>query len=275
MGTRPPLGHLQQIGDSVQLIRMYLLYLDESGTHSSARHFVLAGVAVLETDVSRIKTQLDNLQSQYLPNYSGNAHFHAAELHRLDSGKIKPPFDQLNQSARSRLLSQLRDVTIGIRGTFFAVVIDKSYLGEDEDQYGRALEQMLSRFDQFLSRVRKVESQLHLGLVVIAHSSDQKRLEVVLNQLAEEGTQWGELRNLVDVPFFRLAKNSRMLQVSDLIANGVYGRYEADHARFFDRMLPKFDQDNSGRMHGLLHLTANRSSCYLPCCLTRRLTSGA
>ena len=193
----------------------------------------------------------------------------------LDSDKIKPPFDQLDQPARFRLLSQLRDVAIGIRGTFFAVVIDKSYLGEDEDQYGRALEQMLSRFDQFLSRVRKVESQLHLGLVVIAHSSDQKRLEVVLNQLAEEGTQWGELRNLVDVPFFRLAKNSRMLQVSDLIANGVYGRYEADHARFFDRMLPKFDQDNSGRMHGLLHLTANRSSCYLPCCLTRRLTSGA
>ena len=93
---------------------MYLLYLDESGTHSSARHFVLAGVAVLETDVSRIKTQLENLQSQYLPNYSGSAHFHAAELHRLDSDKIKPPFDQLDQPARSRLLSQLRDVAIEI-----------------------------------------------------------------------------------------------------------------------------------------------------------------
>ena len=114
MGRSPPLGHLQQNGDLVQLVKMYLLYLDESGTHSSARHFVLAGVAVLETDVSRIKTQLENLQSQYLPNYSGSAHFHAAELHRLDSDKIKPPFDQLDQPARSRLLSQLRDVAIEI-----------------------------------------------------------------------------------------------------------------------------------------------------------------
>ena len=26
---------------------MYILYLDESGTHDSARHFVLAGLAVL------------------------------------------------------------------------------------------------------------------------------------------------------------------------------------------------------------------------------------
>ncbi len=274
MGISPPLGHLKQNGELVQPIKMYLLYLDESGTHSSARHFVLAGVAVLETDVAWVKSQLDRLQSQYLPQYGGNANFHATELHRPASDKIKPPFDQLDQMARSRLLAQLRDVVNAMRGTFFAVVIDKSYLDEGEDQYGRALEQMLSRFDQFLGRMRRVQSQRHLGLVVIAHSNDQKRLEVVLNQLAEEGTQWGEIRNLVDVPFFRLARNSRMLQVSDLIANGVYGRYEYDHARFFDRMLPKFDQDESGRMHGLLHLTGSRQSCYLPCCLTRRLASG-
>lgn len=272
MGISPPLGHLQRNGDLIQLVKMYLLYLDESGTHSSARHFVLAGVAVLEADVSWVKTQLDNLQSQYLPEYDGSAHFHAAELHRKDGGKINHPFDQLDQAARAHLLDRLRDVATRIHGTFFAVVIDKSYLREGEDPYRQALEQMLSRFDQFLSRMQRVHSQQHLGLVVIAHSNDRKRLEVLLNELTEEGTPWGELRNLVDVPFFRLAKDSRMLQISDLISNGVYGRYENDHARFFDRMLPKFDQDNNGRMHGLLHITGNRSLCYLPCCLTRRLT---
>lgn len=91
VGISPPLGHLQQNGDTVQLIKMYLLYLDESGTHSSARHFVLAGVAILETEVAWVKAQLDNLQSQYLPDYDGGAHFHAAELRRKDDGKIEHP----------------------------------------------------------------------------------------------------------------------------------------------------------------------------------------
>ena len=247
---------------------MYLLYLDESGTHSSARHFVLAGVAVLETDVAWAKTQLDNLQSQYLPNVDKSAHFHAAELHRQDDGKVSPPFDRLGLRARRQLLNQLRDVAIRIHGTFFAVVIEKSFLGADEDTYGRALEQILSRFDQFLGRVRREQNQHHMGLVVIAHSSDQKRL---LRQLATQGTQCGELKNIVDIPFFRLSENSRLLQIADLIANGIYGRYESGHTDFYDGILPKFDQSLRGRMHGLLHITARRASCYLPCCLTRRL----
>ena len=252
---------------------MYLLYLDESGTHSSARHFVLAGVAINETDVSWVKSQLDSIQSQYLPNIAESVHFHAAELHRQEGGRIKPPFDQLDYAIRIQMLNELRDVGIRLRGTFFAVVIEKAYLSAGEDPYGRALEQILSRFDLFLSRMRREQSQRHMGLAVIAHSSDQKRLEVILRQLATDGTQWGELRNMVDIPFFRPSKNSRLLQIADLIANAVYGRYESSHAAMFDRMLHKFDQDDRGRMHGLLHLASNRSACYLPCCLSRRLSA--
>ena len=62
MGISPPLGHLKQNGDLVQPIKMYLLYLDESGTHSSARNFVLAGVAVLETNVNWAADHSDRIQ---------------------------------------------------------------------------------------------------------------------------------------------------------------------------------------------------------------------
>ena len=110
-------------------------------------------------------------------------------------------------------------------------------------------------------------------MIVIADSHYRERLEVVARQLALEGTQWGDLRNIIDIPFFTLSKNSRLLQIADLIANTVYGRYESGHATQFDKMLPKFDQDDAGRMHGLLHLAHNRASCYLPCCLVRRLNS--
>ena len=136
---------------------MYLLYLDESGNHSNARHFVLAGVSVYETSVYWAKDQLDRIQSDYFPDSEDSVLFHAASLRVRDGTTIPAPFE-----------------------------------------------------------------------------------------------------------------NSRLLQIADLIANTVYGRYESGHASRFDSMLRKFDQDESGRMHGLLHLTGSRHSCYLPCCLTRR-----
>ena len=249
---------------------MYLLYLDESGTQLSARHFVLAGVSVYETSVYWATDQLDHIQKDYFPDFEGSVFFHAASLRVKDGATIPPPFDKLDQSTRFELLDQLYEVAFGIHGAFFAVVVEKLYLNEDEDPYERALEQILSRFDQFLGRMYRERGQRDKGLIVIADSNYRERLEVVARQLAAEGTQWGELRGIVDIPFFTLSKNSRLLQIADLIANTVYGRYESSHAGQFDKMLPKFDQDDSNRMHGLLHLTSSRHLCYLPCCLTRR-----
>ena len=186
---------------------------------------------------------------------------------------MRPPFDQIDRSVRLEILERFEEITLNIRGVFFAVVVEKSYLRESEDFYEVALEQMLSRFNHFLRRMHREQSQRDMGLIVIADSSFRERLEVSARQLASKGTQWGgELHNIVDIPFFTLSKNSRLLQIADLVANSVYGRYESGHVRMFDRMLPKFDQEENGRMHGLLHLTDSRSDCYLPCCLTRRLT---
>ncbi len=249
---------------------MYLLYLDESGNHSNARHFVLAGVSVYETSVYWAKDQLDRIQSDYFPDSEDSVLFHAASLRVRDGTTIPAPFDQLAQSTRLEILNRLYDAAFEVYGTFFAVIVEKSFLNQDEDPYERALEQILSRFDQFLGRMYRERGQRDKGLIVIADSHYRDRLEVVARQLAAQGTQWGELRNIVDIPFFTLSKNSRLLQIADLIANTVYGRYESGHASRFDSMLRKFDQDESGRMHGLLHLTGSRHSCYLPCCLTRR-----
>ena len=254
---------------------MYLLYLDESGTHANARHFILAGVSVYGTNARWAADQLDRIQSEYFPDIEESLRFHAAPLRARDGERIDSPFDRLDRATRLQLLSQLYDVALRIHGTFFAVVIEKSYLGSSEDPYDLALEQMLSRFDQFLSRMRHDGDSENQGRVVTADSQYRRPLEALARQIAREGTQWGKLRNLVDIPFFTLSGNSRLLQVADLISNtvSVYGRYESGHATMFDRMLPKFDQDDRGRMHGLLHLTDSRYSRYLPCCLTRRLSA--
>ena len=250
---------------------MYLLYLDESGTHSSARHFVLAGVSVYETNIRWATDRLNRIQSEVFPDVDENALFHASPLRARDGEKVAPPFDRLDRNARLEILSQLQDAALGVYGTFFAVVIEKSHLSDLDDPYEQALEQVLSRFDLFLRRMNRNSNGQDKGMVVIADSNFRKKLEAVANQLTSKGTQWGDLRNIVDIPFFTLSKNSRLLQIADLVANSVFGQYESGHAAMFDKMLPKFDQDENGRMHGLLHLAHNRAACYLPCCLTRRL----
>ena len=248
---------------------MYPLYLDGSGTHSDARHFVLAGVCVYESNAHWAADQLDRIQSSYFPDYDDSVHFHATSLFAMEMTPSRFPLDQLDRRTRLELLLELYEIVFKLYGTFFAVVIEKSYLGEDP--YEHALEQIHSRFDRFLGRMSGERGQRDKGLIVIADSQYRERLEVLSRQLAREGTQWGELRNIFDVPFFALSKNSRLLQIADLIANAVYGRYESGHASMFDKMLPKFDSDGSGRIHGLLHLTSSRLACYMPCCLMRRL----
>ncbi len=254
---------------------MHLLYLDESGTHTSARHFVLAGVSVHETNIYWATNQLDRLQSQHFPDAVEKVLFHATSLRARDGVTLPSPFDHLDRRVRLELLNQLYDVALRIHGIFFAVVIEKSYLREDADPYETALEQILSRFDYFIRRMHTTHGQQDKGLIVIADSNFRGKLEGAARQFASEGTQWGKLHNIVDIPFFTLSRNSRLLQIADLIANSVFGRYESGHAAMFDKMLHKFDQGDSGQMHGLLHLTGNRGACYLPCCLTRRLTTTA
>ena len=230
----------------------------------------MAGVSVYETNIYWAVDQLDQLQNEYFPEIKESLLFHATSLRGRRNDTIPPPFNQVDRKSRMEILDKLYEVSLNIRGTFFAVVVEKEFLSEGEDPYERALEDMLSRFDQFLSRRYRERGDRVKGLIVIADSNYRERLEVVARQLALEGTRWHEIRDIVDIPFFTLSKNSRMLQIADLIANTVYGRYESGHASQFDRMLPKFDQDDNNHMHGLVHLCTSRYQCYLPCCLTRR-----
>ena len=142
---------------------MYLLYLDESGTHPSARHLVLAGVALHEDRIHWATDQLNALQKRYFPDLQQLVQFHATSLRARESDPIPAPFDQLDRGQRFQLLDELYGIAYDVFGTFFAVVIEKAYL-DSQDPYGRALEEILSRFDHFLNRMFRERNQRDKGL---------------------------------------------------------------------------------------------------------------
>ena len=245
---------------------MYVLYLDESGTHGEASYFVLAGLAVFEREIHWFGQDLDALQAEYFPGQPP-IHFHATKLRGAD---VKPPWDSLSVEQRRALKERIYGIIRNRRASLFACAVEKEWAStQSVDSYKHAFEQIVSRFDMFLSRSNRAAvadgKEEQRGLLVLADSAFQKVLSVLARDLQIAGTRWGtQLHNVTDVPLFASPTDTRLLQFADFCSNAVYGRYNSGLTRDFDQIAPKFDQDG-GVVHGLAHITTNYDCACLAC----------
>ena len=247
---------------------MHIAYLDESGTQKGSRYFVLAGLVVFERNTFFLARDMEQIQAKYLPDYSGTAAFHAAAL-RAPLKRVPAPFNRLSQDERFQLIADVYQLIAASYARIIAVAIEKAAI--DGDPYERGFEEIVSRFDRFLSRINRERGKEQRGLIVVAESTYRKNLELQACRIARDGHRWGETHNLADIPYFAPAENTRLLQLADFVANAVFGRYESGHTKHFDRIASKFDQDDRGRIHGLVHIVRDRDSCYCPACVQRRI----
>lgn len=106
---------------------MYILYLDESGAHGEASHFVLAGLAVFEREIHWFSHDLDVLQREFFPYETEPVFFHAAQLRTRASDNVVPPWGQLTVEQRRELKDRVYDVIRTRRAVLFACAVDKGY----------------------------------------------------------------------------------------------------------------------------------------------------
>lgn len=249
---------------------VHILYLDESGLHAEASHFVLAGLAVFERESHFFAQDVDAIQHRYFPQLADPIEFHAARL-RAPTEKVPEPFNHLTQEQRRQLIADIYQIIRDHRGVLFGAAIEKACLRR-EDPYERAFEELTNRFDRFLSRQNaqmvSENREEQRGIIVVAESSYRQRLEVLGRKFRGGATRWGQVRTLADVPFFVPAANTRLLQLADFISNAVYGRYNSGYTREFDLVMPKFDREG-GQIHGLKHLCRD-ADCPCPACLSRQ-----
>ncbi len=246
---------------------MYVPYLDESGTHGEATHFVLAGLAVFEREIHWFGQDLDGLQAEYFPSTRPPIHFHATKLRGND---VDPPWDELDVDQRRTLKDRVYGIIRNHRASLFACAVEKTWASTQSiDPYEHAFEQVVSRFDMFLSRTNRAAvaegREEQRGMLVLAESAFQKTLGVLARELQTAGTRWGnQLHNVTDVPLFASPKDTRLLQFADFCSNAVYGRYHSGHTLDFDQIAAKFDRDG-GVVHGLAHLTTMYDCTCLAC----------
>lgn len=248
---------------------MYLLYVDESGSPAgNSAHFVLGGVAVFERQTYYLSQKLDNIQEQFFPGEGGVLKLHASALW----GGREEPWSSLDYNRRQQLTHSILDCLAEANDpgvVLFAVSIRKSDF-PNGDPVEKTLEQLILRFDQFLSR-RYYTGDNQRGLMIFAESHYRERIETLMAEFTKAGTRFGRVKNYCDIPLFAPSAATRMLQLADFVTYSVFRRYETGDTRYLDRILHRFDRDvETGKMHGLTHLVARRQECYCPACLSRR-----
>ncbi len=130
----------------------------------------------------------------------------------------------------------------------FASVVKKAAVSP-ADPVEFAFEQLSSRFDHYLGRLHK-SGDSQRGVIIFDKSTYETTIQSLATDFRTIGHKWGVVRNLSEVPLFLDSKASRLIQLADLIAYGIFRNYERGDDRFFNIIKNRFDSEG-GITHGL------------------------
>ncbi len=248
---------------------MRLLYVDMSGNVGQAEetHFIMAGVAVHEIGIHHVIKELDDVIKRHFPDRDpAEIELHGSPIWggRGFWRKVEP----------ERRVEIIKDALSVFRGPSranlraFGMVVEKAVVSPD-DPVEHAYEQMCTRFDKYLRRIYNRRRERQRGLIVVDKSRYEDTLQGLAHSYREDGTRWGSLRNLSEVPLFVDSRMSRLIQLADLVSFALWKKFE--HGKM-DLMLEIVDSfDREGRVyHGLYHKRDPGRRCDCAACASRR-----
>ncbi len=246
---------------------MYLLYLDGSGSvrNPNERYFILAGISVFERQIYHLISEADQYAASLGVGPGRDVELHASVM---AAGRKAPWKGSIRRKRLEFIeggLDLLKNAHWSVRT--FAVAVDKQVVSPN-DPVERAFEEICNRFNLYLTRLHNREGSQPRGLIVMDKSHYEETLQGLARRFREQGTRWGNLRNLAEVPLFVDSAASRLIQIADLLAWAVWRRYEQMDARYFDRIAHRFDSEG-GVIHGLFHFKPAGEPCQCPACLSR------
>jgi hypothetical protein len=250
---------------------MHLLYVDDSGSVGNAdeTHFILGGIAIFERALYHVIKALDDVVAGF--GLGGNAH--DIELHGTDMyGGRTSPWRTLMRDERERMIKAALNVLSTQKSAvrLFGVAVNKAHIAP-RDPVEYAFEEICNRFNLFLRRLNNRESttgQGQRGLVIMDETRHEEPLQALARHFRVNGTRWGALRTLAEVPLFVDSRASRAVQFADLVAYAIWRKYEFQDGRFFDLLVPYFDNEG-GVIHGLVHARPRTPQCFCPPCMSR------
>lgn len=248
---------------------MHLLYVDMSGNvgRASESHFVMAGVAVYETGVHHVIRELDGILARHLPDHDTTE----IELHGSPMWGGRGFWRHVAKQTRLQIVKDALGVFRGASRSnlcAFGITVEKAAVSPD-DPVEHAYEQLCTRFDKFLNRKFIRHRDKQRGLIVVDKSRYEDTLQGLAHSYRNDGTRWGSLRNLSEVPLFVDSRMSRLVQLADLVSYALWRKHEHQDIQFLLPIVESFDRD--GRVyHGLYHKTLPGRECDCAACASRR-----
>ncbi len=247
---------------------MHLLYLDDAGSadNKAEQYIVLGGVSVYEAQAAFLTNELDKLAESISPGSPHLVEFHASEIF----ARRESPWNKMSKEEAQGVIKAVLQVlakSFDSARAFACAIHKASYPNIDPIEH--AFEDLCSRFDRYLARVR-FDGDRQRGLIILDESSHETSLQALAKDFRTLGTKWGVIRNLADTPFFVNSKASRIVQIADHVAYAVFRRYNASYTQYFDIIAAKFDSAD-GIIHGLAHKQTIIPNCMCPACMSRRI----
>lgn len=242
------------------------MYIDESGDPegSGTRYFVLGGLAVFERVTYFLSRNLDQVLQEHVGTKSVFLHAAAIRAGRGRWRKIPRDKREAVLLDTGRVLRESNRPGV----VLFAVAAEKSSARQGESLVRQAMEQVCLRFNAFLRRRYQEHQDPQRGLVIVSEGRFHTRARLWVERFRELGTQWGELNNFSDIPYFAQARETRMLQAADFVAHAVWRFYEHGDEKLLSVILDRFDE-TGGKMHGLFHWANSWKVCSCPACRSR------
>ncbi len=248
---------------------MYLLYLDESGNENDPvdRYFVLGGIALFERQTFFLVKAIEAIQDKYFPNHQPIP-FHASEI-RSGRELWRKTTPETRQAVLQEICKAIECSPARGR-VLFAAAVEKTKEVWGERAVEKATEAVCRRFDVLLQRQFQEKNDPQRGLLIFSEGRFDARAKIWVRGFHQRGTSWGAINNLADIPYFAAMKESRLLQVADIVAHAVWLLFERRDPSLIKHLLPCFDAKD-GVLHGLVHLrAAPADQCDCPACYTRR-----
>jgi hypothetical protein len=171
---------------------------------------------------------------------------------------------------RTERLSLVREVADVIShwgfARLFAESIDKihfdpaSSVRSVEEQ---AFEQVISRFQRFLTNVETEEGPRNYGLIVHdANQSVAKKHTKMMRHFHQQGTLWARITRIAETPLFVDSDLTRMVQMADLCAYAIRRYNENNENDLFNRIFRRADRAGQATV-GVRHFSPLNCGCVI------------
>lgn len=172
----------------------------------------------------------------------------------------------LNHTERMDLIKELADL-IGSWSfaRLFGESINKIHFDPSRARMSadeQALEQLVSRFEQYLKIVSKStnEKKLFGALIHDNNETVSRKHTALMKKFHKYGTFWTSIEKIIETPLFVNSELTSLVQIADLCCYALRRYFENGETDLLNRITSRFDRKN-GKIVGMRHFTDPSCQC--------------